>query len=348
LPSPSDVASTYIPKLVVDGANGVGARVALQFAKRIDPALLEITIINDGDKKGDVLNEGCGADYVKTTQSSPRNADATPGRRHAAYDGDADRIVYFYFDAAGNFHLLDGDRISSLVAKYLKDLLNKAGLDSVNIGVVQTAYANGSSTLFMTEQLGVPVACVPTGVKHLHRRAEEFDIGVYFEANGHGTVIFNDCTAATILKRSQSTDATEEQKLAAKKLLATMDLINQTVGDALSDMLLVETALMHFGWDCEQWDALYKDFPNRLMKCQVPDRNAVKTADAERRVCSPAGLQERIDAIVAKFPSTSRSFVRPSGTEDVVRVYAETPVQQEDTDALAQAVVDAVKEQFAG
>lgn len=37
----------------------------------------------------------------------------------------------------------------------------------------------------------VPVACVPTGVKHLHKKALEFDIGVYFEANGHGTVVFS-------------------------------------------------------------------------------------------------------------------------------------------------------------
>jgi phosphomannomutase len=36
------------------------------------------------------------------------------------------------------------------------------------------------------------VACVPTGVKHLHHKAVEYDIGVYFEANGHGTVIFSD------------------------------------------------------------------------------------------------------------------------------------------------------------
>jgi phosphomannomutase len=46
------------------------------------------------------------------------------------------------------------------------------------------------------------VACVPTGVKHLHHKALEYDIGVYFEANGHGTVIFSDfatrriCSAA--------------------------------------------------------------------------------------------------------------------------------------------------------
>ena len=34
----------------------------------------------------------------------------------------------------------------------------------------------------------MPVACVPTGVKHLHHKALDYDIGIYFEANGHGTV----------------------------------------------------------------------------------------------------------------------------------------------------------------
>ena len=74
--------------------------------------------------------QNSGADFVKTTQSAPKNAVASPGRRHAAFDGDADRIVYFYFDASSSFHLLDGDKISSLVAKYLKDLL-KTGFYAV-------------------------------------------------------------------------------------------------------------------------------------------------------------------------------------------------------------------------
>ena len=38
-----------------------------------------------------------------------------------------------------------------------------------------------------------------------------------------------------------------------------------------------------------------------------------------------------------------RSFVRPSGTEDVVRVYAEAATKQE-ADSLAQTVADIVKE----
>ena len=30
-----------------------------------------------------------------------------------------------------------------------------------------------------------------TGVKYLHSRAREYDVGVYFEANGHGTAVFS-------------------------------------------------------------------------------------------------------------------------------------------------------------
>jgi hypothetical protein len=77
-----------------------------------------------------------------------------------------------------------------LVAGYLKELLAQTGL-TLNLGLVQTAYANGSSTNFITSKLNVPVACAPTGVKHLHHKALDFDIGVYFEANGHGTVLYS-------------------------------------------------------------------------------------------------------------------------------------------------------------
>ena len=57
---------------------------------------------------------------------------------------------------------------------------------------MQTAYANGASTAFMRNNLGIEVAITPTGVKYLHEEADKFDIGIYFEANGHGTVLFSD------------------------------------------------------------------------------------------------------------------------------------------------------------
>ena len=167
--------------------------------------------------------------------------------------------------------------------------------------------------------------CVPTGVKHLHHAAERYDIGVYFEANGHGTVLFS---PETLEKLSTHQPSTPAQSTALNHLINLTNVINQTVGDALSDMLLVETVLAHKSYSGLEWDSLYVDLPNRLVKVVVADRNIFKTTDAERRLTSPPGLQGKIDDLVRRYQG-GRSFVRPSGTEDVVRVYAEASVRSQ-------------------
>jgi hypothetical protein len=60
----------------------------------------------------------------------------------------------------------------------------------------------------------------------------------------------------------------EECQQAAKQLVLLMDVINQTVGDALSDLLLVESVLHANGWSIAEWDAAYTDLPNRQLKVQ--------------------------------------------------------------------------------
>lgn len=113
---------------------------------------------------------------------------------------------------------------------------------------------------------------------------------------------------------------------AAQRLRLTVDLINETVGDAISDMLLVETILLDNGWDVQQWLSSYNDLPNCLRKVKVADRRLITTTDAERVCVTPEGLQAAIDQTVSKYPA-GRSFVRSSGTEDVVRVYAEAATE---------------------
>lgn len=126
----------------------------------------------------------------------------------------------------------------------------------------------------------------------------------------------------------------------AKTFLRVIDLINETVGDAISDMLLVETILLAKGWDCRDWANQYQDLANRQLKVLVEDRNLVTTTDAERVCVTPNGLQEEINLLVGKYPG-GRAFVRPSGTEDVVRVYAEAK-NKDDADRLATEVAIAV------
>ncbi|KAI0825056.1 phosphoacetylglucosamine mutase [Trametes gibbosa] len=332
-----------IPPLVVDCANGVGAIVGKKLNEHLGDTL-KLILHNTAIDTVGALNNACGADYVKTSQRSPPSLSTVlkPGQRACSLDGDADRLIYHYLDDRGQFHMLDGDKIAALVAAFIVELTKSAGLEAeIQVGIVQTAYANGGSTKYLTERL--PVKCVSTGVKHLHHAAEHYDIGVYFEANGHGTVLFS---SETLGKLSSHQPSTPAQSTALNHLINLTQVINQTVGDALSDMLLVEVVLAHKSYGGQEWDSLYVDLPNRLVKVVVPNRGLFKTEDAERRLVSPAGLQGRIDELVRRYEG-GRAFVRPSGTEDVVRVYAEAAVRTQ-ADELAFRVAGLVYDDVGG
>lgn len=330
--------------LVVDCANGVGALALQELLDQLPSGLVDIKMLRTSVHEQGKLNNGCGADYVKSNQRLPigydGEADVKPGTLLCSFDGDADRIVFYYLTGPAqdpaSFHLLDGDKIASLATDYISELVKQANLD-IKVGCVQTAYANGASTAYLKER--APVTCTKTGVKHLHRAAEEYDIGVYFEANGHGTVLFSPSVMVAMDLASMKGEALSIEAVNRLRLLA--KLINQTVGDALSDLLMVLAILSTRQWDAPKWDSCYTDLPNRLTKVSVPDRTMFRTTDAERRLETPLHMQDKIDELVSKIPM-GRSFVRPSGTEDCVRVYAEAATTH-DAERLVHAVEELVR-----
>nr|KYP67026.1 Phosphoacetylglucosamine mutase [Cajanus cajan] len=338
-------------KVVVDGANGVGGVKLKDLGKLLNALAIEV---RNSSEDGGVLNDGVGADYVQKEKVVPHGfGSKDAGIRCASLDGDADRLVYFIVppESSGRIDLVDGDKILSLFALFIREQLSflneKEDINQARLGVVQTAYANGASTNYL-KQLGLEVNFTPTGVKYLHEKAAEFDIGIYFEANGHGTVLFSESFVGGLEARTNkiaSGSKGSEREKAALRLLAVSKLINQAVGDALSGLLLVEVILQHMGWSIHRWNDLYHDLPSRQLKVKVADRTAVVTTNAETVVVSPPGLQEAINEETARYPQ-GRCFVRPSGTEDVVRVYAEASTQ-ETADTLANSVARLV-DQFLG
>jgi len=162
----------YDANLFVDGANGIGADKIKEMANfiksdyiskhnnNINTSLLNIVTFNDGKNVHDVLNFKCGADHVKTLQKVPANLPVNKDiqlQKYCSFDGDADRIVYYYNDEQNVFHLLDGDKIATLLATQMTDLINTALLsDRIDLCIVQTAYANGSSTCYIKDVMVIP------------------------------------------------------------------------------------------------------------------------------------------------------------------------------------------------
>lgn len=115
---------------------------------------LKLLLHNTAIDTAGALNHACGADFVKTSQRLPPSLASVlhPGQRGCSLDGDADRLIYYYLDDRGQFHMLDGDKIAALVAAFIVELTKSAGLEGeIQVGIVQTAYANGGSTKYLAE-----------------------------------------------------------------------------------------------------------------------------------------------------------------------------------------------------
>ena len=91
----------------------------------------------------------------------------------------------------------------------------------------------------------------------------------------------------------------------------------------------------------DDWHAMYTDLPSKQTKIPVAKKDHLKCADDEMTLVSPPELQAALNAAMASQGPMSRCFVRPSGTENVVRIYAEAATKAE-ADALAVAAADAL------
>lgn len=234
-PNSSDVK---LHDLVVDASNGVGSITLMELLLIIDSASTyksgrrdySAVDVRNAARCG-LVNDDCGAEHVQKGVRPPLGVNAAKdfGKLLCSFDGDADRIVFHSFlSADGPWVLMDGDKIAALFTVFLQGEMKhlSAGDDDLapninrlRFGVVQTAYANGSSTKFFKDR-NILVSMAKTGVKYLHRKAhEDFDIGVYFEANGHGTILFSDAFLKVINHAVNNMEQYESRKqLAIQRL----------------------------------------------------------------------------------------------------------------------------------
>ena len=149
---------------------------------------------------------------------------------------------------------------------------------------------------------------------------EEFDIGANDEPNGHGTISCHWSKVEEALKGL-------EEKEEAKKLKAFLSLSNMTVGDAIANMLMLEAIMADLDMSIQDLNSLYEENPSRNFKAVVKDRTKFKVIWDESELTQPKELQEFINAEIAKVEE-GKAFVRPSGTEDILRIYAEARTEE--------------------
>lgn len=346
--------------IVIDAANGVGTHAINNLLKHSekhgDNILLkyfEFKLLHTDVENYESLNSQCGADFVNRHRvvshemiEFAKNVSNKYADVHYYFlDGDADRIVAMDY-SKGEWTLMDGDRISILFATLIHKWFGAEVSNSMDIGIVQTAYANGASTSFVTEQLHLKAYMAATGVKNIHPVAQLRDIGIYFEANGHGTILFN---RESVVSKLEGVE-TNNKEIILSLVESMSNLLSQVCGDALGNLLMCEVALRALCMKFKDLRLLYNDRPAKQVKMGVPYPKRIQVIGDETRAIAPVGFQDEVDREVEKVLSQlsktknpyARCFARPSGTEKIVRVYSETNTK-ESCDQLNKAVCEIVE-----
>ena len=114
-------------------------------------------------------------------------------------------------------------------------------------------------------------------------------------------------------------------------------LFNTTTGDAISSLLGVESVLKTFDWSVDDALNLYPELPAINTKVQIKDKSVFKCDERETKLVQPEEFQKQIEEW-AKLYENGRVFVRASGTEDVVRIYAEADTMEHAEDLVKKTV----------
>lgn len=280
-------------RIICDCANGIGSKILQDVCN--EQNMKPFTLINTETRKYNKLNNNCGSDFVVNTLTIPSNIREN-NQLYASLDGDADRVVFYFLSDQNEFQLLNGDKISALIAYYIA----KQVADVKNIAVIHTGYSNQAFIRYI-RSLGIQTYCTATGVKNLHREALKHDISIYFETNGHGTVIFNkDYDTLTDLQH----------------------FFHPTIGDGIMDMIAILYILERLNISLENWNTLYEDNIYELFKLEVVNKNIFETTENQLRLTHPIELQDFVDQLCKE--NNTIAFIRPSGTENIVRVYIES------------------------
>lgn len=312
-------------EITIDCANGAGSLVMQEFKCKLNHIFLNI-INND---KPEFVNDMCGSDYVYTNRNAPTDFPKRDNLLGASLDGDADRLICYYYKK-NEFRLFDGDKIGCLFALFIVNALSYLPRLKPDIVFVQTAYANASSTIFLNKVLKIPTICVPTGVKHLHKEAGKHDIGIYFEANGHGTVLFSNNFIRKIKKyiNHPPTELSGKKINALEQLMRLHHITNQLIGDGISLLLGISFILLQLNLNLDNWHEIYKEVPSHIYKCHMNNRNLILTNATATLLVQPAGFAKRLERLKSCY-NNFRIVIRPSGTEPVIRVYIETEKEED-------------------
>ena len=325
----------YENEICIDLANGVASLYKNQimsiFNNKENKFPLKIHLINDNNNEHE-LNINCGINSI-LEKKIPKNKKEKCASivKCATLSSDLDSIIYYIDEEDGKngIEIIKGEKIIVLYAKMLDFLIDNFSKnlkikynEMIKMGIITSKYSNGAFISFCENNLkNYKLSVTKTGINNIQKESKKFDISICYEYNGLGTIYISQDLSTKFGKLSSLIETSKDSQIIELFQLF-IALFNSIASDGVSNLLVIESIMKSMNLSIKDVYDFYNEIPYKIVDIKMKYSKFITNED-DSKIIEPKNMQIIIDELSNKY-ANSKIYVRPTGTEDYLRVYVES------------------------
>ena len=325
----------YENEICIDLANGVASLYKNQimsiFNNKENKFPLKIHLINDNNNEHE-LNINCGINSI-LEKKIPKNKKEKCASivKCATLSSDLDSIIYYIDEEDGKngIEIIKGEKIIVLYAKMLDFLIDNFSKnlkikynEMIKMGIITSKYSNGAFKSFCENNLkNYKLSVTKTGINNIQKESKKFDISICYEYNGLGTIYISQDLSTKFGKLSSLIETSKDSQIIELFQLF-IALFNSIASDGVSNLLVIESIMKSMNLSIKDVYDFYNEIPYKIVDIKMKYSKFITNED-DSKIIEPKNMQIIIDELSNKY-ANSKIYVRPTGTEDYLRVYVES------------------------
>ena len=325
----------YENEICIDLSNGVASLYKNQimsiFNNKENKFPLKIHLINDNNNEHE-LNINCGINSI-LEKKIPKNKKEKCASivKCATLSSDLDSIIYYIDEEYGKngIEIIKGEKIIVLYAKMLDFLIDNFSKnlkikynEMIKMGIITSKYSNGAFISFCENNLkNYKLSVTKTGINNIQKESKKFDISICYEYNGLGTIYISQDLSTKFGKLSSLIETSKDSQIIELFQLF-IALFNSITSDGVSNLLVIESIMKSMNLSIKDVYDFYNEIPYKIVDIKMKYNKFITNED-DSKIIEPKNMQIIIDELSNKY-ANSKIYVRPTGTEDYLRVYVES------------------------
>ena len=325
----------YENEICIDLSNGVASLYKNQimsiFNNKENKFPLKIHLINDNNNEHE-LNINCGINSI-LEKKIPKNKKEKYASivKCASLSSDLDSIIYYIDEEDGKngIEIIKGEKIIVLYAKMLDFLIDNFSKnlkikynEMIKMGIITSKYSNGAFISFCENNLkNYKLSVTKTGINNIQKESKKFDISICYEYNGLGTIYISQDLSTKFGKLSSLIETSKDSQIIELFQLF-IALFNSITSDGVSNLIVIESIMKSMNLSIKDVYDFYNEIPYKIVDIKMKYSKFITNED-DSKIIEPKNMQIIIDELSNKY-ANSKIYVRPTGTEDYLRVYVES------------------------